>query len=160
MTVALAATIGACAGRTLSLGDKEPRRYHFEPPRIVAELASSARTDNPTLTAETQDAPPPMSGDEKRLTVILLAAVVLWATDCVHEVYPGWIGLAAGLSTLMPGVGVMPITAFSERVKNGDILVVDAFAVKAPKTIHFVAELPRNAAGKVSRAAVRSMLGG
>ena len=31
-------------------------------------------------------------------------------------------------------------------------------SVKAPKTIHFVAELPRNAAGKVSRAAVRSML--
>jgi len=30
--------------------------------------------------------------------------------------------------------------------------------VKAPKTIHFVAELPRNAAGKVSRAAVRGML--
>ncbi len=32
-------------------------------------------------------------------------------------------------------------------------------SVKAPKAIHFVAELPRNAAGKVSRAAVRSMLG-
>ena len=31
-------------------------------------------------------------------------------------------------------------------------------SVKAPKTIHFVAELPRNAAGKVSRAAVRSTL--
>jgi acyl-CoA synthetase (AMP-forming)/AMP-acid ligase II len=31
-------------------------------------------------------------------------------------------------------------------------------SVKAPKTIHFVAELPRNAAGKVSRAAVRGML--
>ena len=33
-------------------------------------------------------------------------------------------------------------------------------SVKAPKTIHFVTALPRNAAGKVSRAAVRSMLGG
>ena len=31
-------------------------------------------------------------------------------------------------------------------------------SVKAPKTIHFVAELPRNAAGKVSRAAVRGMV--
>ena len=31
-------------------------------------------------------------------------------------------------------------------------------SVKAPKTIHFVAELPRNAAGKVSRTAVRGML--
>jgi acyl-CoA synthetase (AMP-forming)/AMP-acid ligase II len=31
-------------------------------------------------------------------------------------------------------------------------------SVKAPKAIHFVAELPRNAAGKVSRAAVRDMV--
>jgi fatty-acyl-CoA synthase len=31
-------------------------------------------------------------------------------------------------------------------------------SVKAPKEIHFVPELPRNAAGKVSRAAVREML--
>ena len=31
-------------------------------------------------------------------------------------------------------------------------------SVKAPKAVHFVAELPRNAAGKVSRAAVRRLL--
>ena len=31
-------------------------------------------------------------------------------------------------------------------------------SVKTPKAIHFVAELPRNAAGKVSRAAVRTMV--
>jgi acyl-CoA synthetase (AMP-forming)/AMP-acid ligase II len=31
-------------------------------------------------------------------------------------------------------------------------------SVKAPKRIHFVRELPRNAAGKVSRAAVRAMI--
>jgi acyl-coenzyme A synthetase/AMP-(fatty) acid ligase len=33
-------------------------------------------------------------------------------------------------------------------------------SVKAPKAIHFVSELPRNAAGKVSRAAVRDLLMG
>jgi len=42
----------ACAGRTNTLGDKDPRPYQFEPPQIVAELASNARTDNPTLTAD------------------------------------------------------------------------------------------------------------
>jgi acyl-CoA synthetase (AMP-forming)/AMP-acid ligase II len=31
-------------------------------------------------------------------------------------------------------------------------------SVKAPKAVHFVSELPRNAAGKVSRAAVRAMI--
>jgi anion transporter len=58
-----------------------------------------------------------MSGDEKRLTVILLAAVILWATDFAHGVHPGWIGLGAGIATLMPYVGVMPVASFSERVK-------------------------------------------
>jgi acyl-CoA synthetase (AMP-forming)/AMP-acid ligase II len=33
-------------------------------------------------------------------------------------------------------------------------------SVKAPKSVHFLAELPRNAAGKVSRAAVRTMVTG
>ena len=33
-------------------------------------------------------------------------------------------------------------------------------SVKAPKAVHFVAELPRNAAGKVSRAAVRQLVMG
>lgn len=64
-----------------------------------------------------QEAPGPMSPDEKRLTVILLAAVVLWATDFAHGVHPGWVGLAAGLATLMPGIGVMPVASFTERVK-------------------------------------------
>jgi len=47
-----AAACAACTGRTVSLGDKEPRPYHFETPKIVGELASTARTDNPTLTAD------------------------------------------------------------------------------------------------------------
>jgi di/tricarboxylate transporter len=32
-------------------------------------------------------------------------------------VHPGWIGLGAGIATLMPYVGVMPVASFSERVK-------------------------------------------
>jgi hypothetical protein len=79
-----------------------------------------------TSAAETQEEPTPMSGEEKRLTVILLAAVVLWATDFIHGMHPGWIGLAAGLATLMPYVGVMPVTAFSERVKFGPFFYIAA----------------------------------
>ncbi len=77
-----------------------------------------------TRAVETQEAPAPMSGDEKRLTVILLAAVALWATDFAHGVHPGWIGLAAGLATLMPYVGVMPVTSFTERVKFGPFFYI------------------------------------
>ncbi|HYH42874.1 MAG TPA: SLC13 family permease, partial [Burkholderiales bacterium] len=70
-----------------------------------------------TRAAETQEAHASMSGDEKRLSVILVGAVVLWATDFIHDIHPGWIGLAAGLATLMPVIGVMPVASFTERVK-------------------------------------------
>ena len=59
----------------------------------------------------------PMSAQEKRLAVILACAVLLWATDFVHGVHPGWVGLGAGIATMMPRVGVMPVASFTERVK-------------------------------------------
>jgi len=52
MVAALAATAAACTGQTISLGDREPRRYHFEPPQIVPELSATGRADNPTLTGD------------------------------------------------------------------------------------------------------------
>ena len=52
---------------------------------------------------------------------------------------------------LVPGVLVNPaeLIAFTKSALG---------SVKAPKAIHFVPELPKNAAGKVSRAAVREMV--
>jgi di/tricarboxylate transporter len=58
-----------------------------------------------------------MTRAEKRLAIVLLAAVGLWATDFLHGTHPGWIGLAAGLATVMPHAGVMPVTSFTDRVK-------------------------------------------
>lgn len=70
-----------------------------------------------TRAVEREEAHRPLSGAEKRLAVIVLTAVALWTTDFAHGVHPGWIGLAAGLATLMPYVGVMPVASFTERVK-------------------------------------------
>jgi acyl-CoA synthetase (AMP-forming)/AMP-acid ligase II len=53
---------------------------------------------------------------------------------------------------LVPGAEPAP-TELIDFVKR------ELDSVKAPKRIHFVNELPRNAAGKVSRVAVRKMLG-
>ena len=58
------------------------------------------------------------------------------------------------------------VHAAVRRAPNADIEPAELIAfvkrelgsVKAPKAVHFVAELPRNAAGKVSRAAVRQLL--
>jgi hypothetical protein len=44
--------LAACTGKTIALGAKAPGPYHFETPKLVPELVSNARTDNPTLTAD------------------------------------------------------------------------------------------------------------
>jgi Tol biopolymer transport system component len=45
--------VWGCAGEPLVvLGDREPHRFRFEPPALVAELSVPAKTDNPTLTAD------------------------------------------------------------------------------------------------------------
>ncbi len=59
-----------------------------------------------------------MSAAEKRLAVILVLALLLWMTDAIHGVRPGWVALAAGLACLLPQVGVLPPTAFND-VKFG-----------------------------------------
>lgn len=49
----------------------------------------------------------PFSREERRLAVILGATLLLWMTDSLHGVAPGWIGLAAGSACLLPGVGIL-----------------------------------------------------
>lgn len=63
--------------------------------------------------------PKPMSGEEKRLAGILVAALAMWATDFLHGIHPGWIGLAAGVLCILPRVGVLPAAAFNDRIKYG-----------------------------------------
>ena len=70
--------------------------------------------------------PTPMSPEERRLALILAAALVLWATDFLHHIRPGWIALAAGIVTLMPRVGALPHSVFPERIKLGSFFYVGA----------------------------------
>mgnify|MGYP003346625559 CR=1 FL=1 len=51
-----------------------------------------------------------MSGEEKRLALILALALLLWMTDSLHGLRAGWVALAAGLACLLPRVGVLPPT--------------------------------------------------
>ena len=68
----------------------------------------------------------PMSAAERRLAIILGAALLFWVTDFLHGIKPGWVALAAGLACMMPVVGVMPMTAFNERVRYGPFFYIGA----------------------------------
>jgi len=70
--------------------------------------------------------PGPMTREERRLTVILFVALALWATDFLHRIHAGWIGLAAGVLALLPRVGAMPMTAFAHNVSFGPFFYIAA----------------------------------
>ncbi len=73
---------------------------------LFPDRLDGARTPLPPL--------PPLSGEERRLSVILAIMLGLWLTDGWHGIAPAWIGLAAAVICLLPGVGVVSPARFSE----------------------------------------------
>jgi di/tricarboxylate transporter len=71
--------------------------------------------------AEVTRAPPraplaPAGAEQRRLALLLGAAMALWATDFLHGVNPAWVGLAAALLCLIPPLAVVPAKSFNEDV--------------------------------------------
>ena len=58
----------------------------------------------------------PLSPAEKRLSVLLLATLMLWVTDAVHGISPAWVGLAAACICLLPRVGFLTGDEFATGV--------------------------------------------
>ncbi len=72
-----------------------------------------------TVEAAAEPAPAAALGPEgKRLAVIVMATVGLWASDFIHGISPGWIAVAAAVVCLLPGIGVMSVTDFKGRASG------------------------------------------
>lgn len=69
-------------------------------------------------------APVYWSADERKLAVLLAAALALWVTDEVHGVSPAWISLGAGLICLMPAVGLVPPQVSRDKVPMNPLIYV------------------------------------
>jgi anion transporter len=67
----------------------------------------------------------PMSAAEWRLAVILVIALLLWATDFLHGIRAGWIALAAAVACLLPRVGMLSTRAFDD-VRFGSFFYIGA----------------------------------
>jgi len=63
---------------------------------------------------------------QKRLSLVLTAAILMWATDTWHGIAPAWITLAAALILLLPHVGV-----FSPQAMKTEIDLSIAFLIAA-----------------------------
>lgn len=56
----------------------------------------------------------PMSRIEWQLLLILMAAVVGWATDFIHQISPAWIGMLAAMLFMVPGLGNVTSADFAK----------------------------------------------
>jgi di/tricarboxylate transporter len=67
-----------------------------------------------------------MTGVEKRTLLWVALAVVLWATDSVHHIHPGWIAALMAIALALPRVGnVLKPTSWS-AVPVGTLLFLSA----------------------------------
>ncbi len=76
------------------------------------------------LPARPAPAPAAGSAGERRLMVILGAALALWATDFLHHVSPAWIALGAAFLCLLPRIGMVPAKAFNGEIDYGSLFYV------------------------------------
>lgn len=74
---------------------------------------------------------PPLSGDERRLAVILVVMLALWMSDTLHHLPPAWVGLAAAVICLMPCIGVLPGDAFAQVPLRTTFYVAALFGLTA-----------------------------
>jgi len=68
----------------------------------------------------------PWSAFDRRLMIILGAALILWITDTIHGISPAWVALGAALLCTAPRIGMLPARALGEDVNYGPLLYVAA----------------------------------
>ena len=61
---------------------------------------------------------------ERRIAIILAAALLLWMSDIWHGVAPAWISLTAGLALIAPGLGVLSGREFESCLKLRPLIYV------------------------------------
>ncbi len=65
-----------------------------------------------------------MSQQEWHLTLLIGLCLVLWFTDGLHHISPGWIGLAAALYCLWPGSKLISKNCLNEDIKYAPLFFV------------------------------------
>ncbi|MDH4319330.1 MAG: SLC13 family permease, partial [Desulfobulbaceae bacterium] len=91
---------------------------------LIAYLAAKLFPDQVRIQAESVEQAKNFSGEEKKLTVILLVLLVLWMTDFAHHISPAWVALAACVLMLIPKHGLVTGKQFNEKINYGSLFFV------------------------------------
>ncbi|WP_404384063.1 SLC13 family permease [Caenispirillum salinarum] len=70
--------------------------------------------------------PGPMGRRERRLAVILAAALGLWATDSLHHISPAWIAVGAAVLCFLPPDPILPLKGLHRKVNVKALIMVAA----------------------------------
>ena len=62
------------------------------------------------------------SGEERRLLIILLIALVLWITDSFHGISPAWVSLGAAIVCLLPRIGMLSSSVLGGEINYSPVL--------------------------------------
>ncbi|MDX1540752.1 MAG: SLC13 family permease [Geminicoccaceae bacterium] len=95
---------------------------------LVAEVLARLFGDRSCGEGTASGAEPdrPWSAGERRLAVILALALLVWASDWLHGISPGWVALLAGVLCLVPWVGVVDRGTFERRINFSSFFYVAA----------------------------------
>lgn len=81
---------------------------------FIAAICLLFRAPPPQMTGA-DDGPNVLGPAARRLAVLLVVTVLLWVTDFIHHLKPGWIALAAGFVCLIPGLGLLKVEESLDR---------------------------------------------
>lgn len=59
---------------------------------------------------------PKLDRPQSRMMTIMLAALALWLTDDLHGISPAWVGLAAAILLMLPGINLVDSRKFNMNV--------------------------------------------
>lgn len=88
---------------------------------VVARMLFPATL--PDLNATERDRSP-LSVEEKRLAVLLIVALALWATDFLHGIAPSWVALAAGLACFLPPFRLIDAEEIGQAVQIKPLIFI------------------------------------
>lgn len=82
---------------------------------LVVVMIGFTREPIKTIEGDTAEATPERP-EQRRLLLVLAAAILLWMTDFVHGIEPAWVGLAAAAIVIWPKLGMLPASAMKEKI--------------------------------------------
>lgn len=100
---------------------------------LLVMLLAFGRGIFPTDPAQIEKAAPRIwTAAQRRLSWVLMATIVLWATDTWHGIPPAWITLSAALVLLLPGVGIFSPQAMKTEIDLSiAFLIASVFCISA-----------------------------